>query len=128
MLFFSGNKKFSAYFSGKTAKISGWGGESYEDVLSPVLKEASAQFVNNSICLAHEFEMSPIDVCLSGVNGATTCFADGGGPVIVGGELVALLSPKEYQCNRWRSFAAVDLSRVSSWVEKQLEPTPKLLQ
>lgn len=71
--------------------------------------------------MAHQFEMSEIDSCLSGVNGATTCSADAGGPVVLNGELVGILSPKEYECNRWRSFVVVDLSRFDGWIRRQLE-------
>lgn len=103
-------------------QISGWGGQSYSDLESPVLKQASATFVNESVCLAHEFEMSETDVCLSGVNGATTCFADAGGPVVLNGELVAILSPREYNCSRWRSFSAVYLSKFTNWIHNNMEP------
>lgn len=100
-------------FSGKYATVSGWGGKNLEEWHSPVLREATAVFVNSSVCLAHQFEMTDTDVCLSGINGATSCFADAGGPVVVDDKLVAILSPKEYDCGQWRSFAAVNLSKFT---------------
>lgn len=110
------------FFSGKSATVSGWGGRNVEERESPVLREAAAVFVNTSVCLAHQFEMCETDVCLSGVNGATSCFVDAGGPVVVDDKLVAILSPKEYDCGQWRSFAAVDLSKFTQWLRRELEP------
>lgn len=117
----------SITFSGKMVQISGWGGENIEQRQSPVLREASAVFVNISICLAHDFDMTETDICLSGLNGATTCFTDAGGSVVLDGHLVALLSPKEYHCGQWRSFAAVDLSKFINWLRQNLEPEVKLI-
>lgn len=108
-------------------QISGWGGENTEQRRFSVLREASAVFVNASVCLAHQFEMSETDVCLSGVNGATTCFTDGGGPVVLNEQVVAILSPKEYECGQWRSFAAVDLSKFVEWLKEHLEATAEII-
>lgn len=80
------------------------------------------RFVNNSVCYSHDFDMTETDVCLSGINGATTCFTDAGGPVVIENQLVALLSPKEFHCGQWRSFAAVDLSKFTEWLRENLEP------
>lgn len=108
-------------------QISAWGGEHYVEQESSVLREASATFVNSSVCLAHQFEMHETDVCLSGVNGATVCLGDAGGPVVANGELVAVLSPKDYECGRWRSFSAVNLSKFSSWIEKHVDNDANLI-
>lgn len=113
-------------FLGQTVQISGWGGESFQQLESPVLREASAKVVNDSVCIAHEFEMPEVDVCLSGINGATICYSDAGGPVVMDGELVAILSPKDYECGRWRSFSAVNLAKFAAWIKKNVEPEAKL--
>lgn len=112
---------------GRMVQISGWGAQHIDERESPVLREASALLVNASVCLAHDFDMTETDICLSGLNGATTCFTDAGGPVVLDGHLVAILSPKEFHCGQWRSFAAVDLARFKNWMEKHLEPDAKMI-
>lgn len=92
-----------------------------------MLTEASGRFVNPTVCEAHYFFMTETDVCLSGINGATTCFDDAGGPVIMEDKLVALLSPKELECGQWRSFAAVELSRFPDWLRENLEPDVQMV-
>lgn len=85
------------------------------------MRKANAVFVNDSVCDAFLFDIHDVDVCLSGENGATACYSDEGGPVISNGQLVAVLSPRDYFCDRWRSFVAVNLSKFASWIQENIE-------
>ncbi|XP_063919495.1 brachyurin-like [Zophobas morio] len=101
--------------------ISGWGATDYvDDSMSSVLNYVNVKVITNRSCRL-VFGGLVVDsmVCTSGLNHASTCLGDNGGPLVVNGVLVGIASYYSEGCGDLE--APSGFTRVTSfldWIEE----------
>lgn len=105
---------------GSAATISGWGAENEAESSSDGLKYVEVNIINQAECKSAYGDMITDNMICAGSAGKDACFGDSGGPMVVGGIQVGIIS--------WGYGCAVPgypgvYSRISAlreWIDEQL--------
>ncbi|CAH1986104.1 unnamed protein product [Acanthoscelides obtectus] len=105
--------------SGKDLLIIGWGvvtGHREEVMSSPKLMQGLTHVIANSQCVESFPYIGETDFCISGRRRDKSCMGDSGGPVLLNGEQVGIISYGHSYCDIGMPAVCVNVAKYLTWI------------